>query len=430
MDRGFPAHEEIITWQAPPMKFGIGATREIGDELVRAGLHSVLLVADPQLSRLGAVRQLAKLIEHEGIAVEVYDRVQVEPTDTSCAQAAVELAELEVDGYVAFGGGSTIDTAKMLNLLGTFPGSVVSDYLNRPVGAGAPVPGSLKPLVAIPTTAGSGSECTAMVALGVTSLGIKTGISDRALRPSLALVDPMNTITLPPEVTACSGYDVLTHACESYTARPYDRRAPYASPSDRPLYIGANPISDIWAEQALTLVGRFLRRAVLNGRDIEARIGMSQAASFAAMGFGNAGTHIPHACAYPVAGRVRDYTPSGYHSDHPLVPHGSAVVSTAAAAFAFTYPTAPERHLRAAELLGANLDGVSLGNGAEVLPDTLRGIVADTGGPQGLGTFGYTRQDLPSLVEGALQQRRLLVCCPREAAAEDLHRILDASLAC
>jgi hydroxyacid-oxoacid transhydrogenase len=429
MDRGFPAHEEIITWQAPPMKFGIGATREIGDELGRAGLHSVLLVADPHLSRLGAVRQLVKLVEHEGIAVEVYDRVQVEPTDTGCAQAAVELAELDVDGYVAFGGGSTIDTAKMLNLLGTFPGSAVSDYLNTPVGAGAAVPGPLKPLVAIPTTAGSGSECTAMVALGITGLGIKTGISDLALRPSLALVDPMNTLTLPPEVTASSGYDVLTHACESYTARPYDRRAPYASPADRPLYIGANPISDIWAEQALTLVGRFLRRAVLNGHDIEARIAMSQAASFAAMGFGNAGTHIPHACAYPVAGRVRDYTPPGYGSDHPLVPHGSAVVSTAAAAFTFTYPTAPERHLRAAELLGANLDGVTLGNGADVLPATLRSIVADTGGPQGVGAFGYTRQDLPALVEGALQQRRLLVCCPREAAAEDLHRILDASLA-
>ena len=424
------AHEEIITWNAPPMKFGIGATREIGYELVRAGLRSVLLVADPNLSRMGSAGQLVKLIEQDGVAVEVFDRVRIEPTDRSCTEAAAELAHLQVDGYVALGGGSTIDTAKMLNLLGSYPGSMVSDYLNRPIGAGAAVPGPLKPLVAVPTTAGSGSECTAMVALGITGLGgLKTGISNHELRPSLALVDPMNTLTAPPQVTASSGYDVLTHACESYTARPYDRRAPYASPADRPLYIGANPISDVWAEQALRLVGQFLRRAVLNAHDLEARIAMSQAASFAAMGFGNAGTHLPHACAYPVAGLVRDYRPPGYNAEHAMVPHGSAVVSTAAAAFAFTYPTAPERHLRAAELLGANLNGITPANGADVLPATLLGIVADTQGPCGIGDFGYTRHDLAALVDGALQQQRLLVCCPRQADAKDLRRILDASLA-
>ncbi|MYS19385.1 Alcohol dehydrogenase, class IV [Streptomyces sp. DvalAA-14] len=421
--------EQIITWQAPALKFGVGASEEIGFELVRAGLRSVLLVADPALSRLGSARRLAKLIEQEGIAVEIFDGVRIEPTDTGCAEAAAELAHLRVDGYVALGGGSTIDTAKMLNLLGSHPGREVRDYLNRPIGGGAAVPGPLKPLIAMPTTAGSGSECTAMVALGITGMGLKTGISDRALRPSLALVDPLHTLTVPPAVTASSGYDVLTHACESYTARPYDRRAPYASPGDRPLYIGANPISDVWAEQALVLVGRYLRRAVLNPRDLEARIGMSQAAGFAAMGFGNAGTHLPHACAYPVAGLVRDYRPPGYEVDRPLVPHGSAVVSTAAAGFTFTYPTDPQRHLRAAELLGADLSGVTAANGADVLPAALRAIVADTGGPQGIGSFGYGHRDLPALVEGAMQQQRLLVCCPRQAGPDDLRRILDASLA-
>ena len=427
-DEGTAHQEQIITWQAPPLKFGIGATAEIGYELAEAGMRSVLLVTDPTLARLGLPARVAKEIEREGIEVSVYDRSRVEPTDGSCAEAARELSAVEVDGYVALGGGSSIDTAKMLNLLGTFPDSTVRDYLNKPVGGGRRIPRPLKPLVAVPTTAGSGSECTAMVALGVTDQRVKTGISDPRLRPSRALVDPLNTRTVPPGVTAAAGYDVLTHACESYTARPFDRRRPYPSPAERPLYIGANPVSDVWAEEALRLVGRYLRRAVFNPEDLAAREGMSRAATFAGMGFGNAGTHIPHACAYPIAGLVRDYRPDGYAADHDMVPHGAAVVSTAAAAFAFTYPTAPRRHLRAAELLGADLTGISAANGGDVLPATLHGIVADTGGPSGPAAFGYGPKDLPSLVEGAMKQRRLLVCCPRDAEPDDLRNILAESL--
>ncbi|MEU5302599.1 hydroxyacid-oxoacid transhydrogenase [Streptomyces noursei] len=423
-----PEQERIISWQAPPLKFGVGASREIGHELRKAGITSVLLVTDPVLAGLGLPSRIAKQIEQEGISVALFDRAQVEPTDEGCAEAARELAALQVDGYVGLGGGSSIDTAKMLNLLLSYPGRPVRDYLNAPIGAGSPIPGPLKPLIAVPTTAGSGSECTAMVALGVTDLNVKTGISDPRLLPSLALVDPANTLTLPPAVTASSGYDVLTHACESYTARAYDRRPPYPTPADRPLYIGANPISDIWAEQALELVGRYLRRAVLNPADLEARTGMSRAASFAGMGFGNAGTHIPHACAYPIAGLVRDYRPDGYQVDHAMVPHGAAVVSTAAAAFEFTYPTSPERHLRAAELLGANLNGVTTANGSDVLPATLLSIVADTGGPAGLGDFGYSVKDVPEIVEGALKQQRLLVCCPRDVASRDLERVIVGSM--
>jgi len=423
-----PDHETIISWQAPPLKIGVGATKDIGYELVRAGLRSVLLVTDSSLTALGLPAQVARLIGEAGISVSVFDRTVIEPTDESCEQGAKELGSLDVDGYVALGGGSSIDTAKMLNLLLSYPGRPVHDYLNKPVGTGTPIPGPLKPLFALPTTAGSGSECTAMVALGVTGLNVKTGISDIRLRPSLALVDPLNTLTLPAAVTASSGYDVLTHACESYTARAYDRRPAYPTPGDRPLYIGANPISDIWAEQSIELVGRYLRRAVLNPYDVEARTGMSRAASFAGMGFGNAGTHIPHACAYPIAGLVRDYRPEGYEVAHAMVPHGVAVVSTAAAAFEFTYPSSPERHLRAAELLGANLNGVTIANGSSALPAALLSMVEDTGGPAGITDFGYSHKDLPSLVEGALKQQRLLRCCPRDVAARDLQRILAGSM--
>jgi hydroxyacid-oxoacid transhydrogenase len=421
-------HETIVTWQAPPLRMGVGATKEIGDELASLGIGSALLVTDPNLAAIGLAGRVGEMMEQAGIETTVFAEAHVEPTDASCEAAARKLAGRQVDGYVAVGGGSSIDTAKVLNLLRCHPGAPLRDYLNKPVGAGRKIPGALKPLVAVPTTAGSGSECTSMVALGITDLRIKTGISDQRLRPSAAIVDPLNTLTLPPAVTASSGYDVLTHACESYTARPYDRRPPYASAADRPIYIGANPISDVWAEKALELLGRYFRRAVLNPADLEARVGMSRAATYAGMGFGNAGTHIPHACAYPIAGMVGEYRPNDYMVDHALVPHGESVIATAPAAFEFTYPTSPERHLRAAELLGADVAGVTARGGADLLPQTILDLLSDTGGPRGVGAFGYAASDIPPLVDGAIKQQRLLVGCPRDVGAEELTRVLEASL--
>ena len=203
----------------------------------------------------------------------------------------------------------------------------------------------------MPTTAGTGSETTAVAVTHVVAQHAKAGVSHRLLRPALGVVDPLNTLTVPPEVTAAAGADILTHAIESYTTRPYDAR-PKHHPPDRPAYIGANPASDVWCEKAIEYVGRYLRRAVLNGMDLEARTHLALAANYAGIGFGNAGVHLPHAVAYPIAGLVRDYRPAGYPGGHPLVPHGMSVILTAPAAFRFTYPTAPERHLRAAELLG------------------------------------------------------------------------------
>jgi hydroxyacid-oxoacid transhydrogenase len=423
--------ETIITWQAPPIRFGLGATREIGEEARRAGITSALVVTDPVLAGLGLPRRVCGLLEADGVAAKIFDGAAIEPTDLSCTAAAAATNAADIDGYIAVGGGSSIDTAKIINLLHSYPGHDLSRYLNRPVGDGAPVPGPLRPLIAVPTTSGTGSECTAMVALGVTAQRIKTGIADRRLQPSAAVVDPLNTVTAPPAVTAAAGYDVLCHACESYTARGYDRRSRYAS-GERPIYVGANPISDVWAERALRLVGAYLRRAVLNPDDIEARIGMSQAALFAGMGFGNAGTHIPHACAYPIAGMVRDYVATDYPAEHPLVPHGQAVVITAPAAFAFTYAAAPERHERAARLLGGGNGGGGKGGngggGRDALPTAIRAIVHDTGGPRGLSAFGYTAADLPGLVEGTLKQQRLLACCPRRADAADIQAVLEESM--
>jgi alcohol dehydrogenase class IV len=282
-------------------------------------------------------------------------------------------------------------------------------------------------MIAVPTTAGTGSETTAVAVAHVLDQHVKAGVSHRLLRPALGIVDPLNTLTAPPEVTAAAGADILTHAIESYTTRPYHAR-PKHHPPDRPAYIGANPAADIWCEKAIEYVGTYLRRAVLNGLDLEARVHLALAANYAGIGFGNAGVHIPHAVGYPIAGLVREYVPSGYRATQPLVPHGISVIVTAPAAFRFTYPTSPERHLRAAALMGVPTAGLSESERREALPQALMALMRDVGVPNGLAALGYGERDVPALIEGTLKQPRLLAGAPRPVGAAELDAILRDSL--
>ena len=414
--------ETVFVMEMSPIKFGLGATDEIGHDARRLGLGRVLIVTDRHIAELGLPERVRALLAEEGVKAEIYDGVEVEPTDRSMEEAVAVTRGTDVDGYVAVGGGSVIDTCKAMNLLTTYPARVL-DYINKPVGRGLPVPGALRPLVAVPTTAGTGSETTAVAVTHVVDQNVKAGISHRLLRPALGIVDPLNTVTAPPEVTAAAGCDILTHAIESYTTRPYNAR-PKHHPPDRPAYIGANPASDIWCEKAIEYVGRYLRRAVLNGHDLDARTHLALAANYAGIGFGNAGVHIPHAVAYPIAGLVRDYVPAGYRTRHPLVPHGVSVIVGAPAAFRFTYATAPERHLRAAELMGAPVAGLAEAERREALPRALLGLMRDVGIPNGLAGVGYGPADVPALIEGTLKQPRLLSGAPRAVGAAELDWIL------
>ena len=414
--------ETVFVMEMSPIKFGLGAMDEIGFDAARLGLRKALIFTDRNLAAAGLPDRVRALLEEQGVKADIYDGVEVEPTDRSMEDAAEYARTKEFDGLVAVGGGSTIDTCKAANLLTCHPAPLL-DYINKPVGKGVPVPGPLKPLIAVPTTAGTGSETTAVAVTHVLDQNVKAGVSHRLLRPALGVVDPLNTVTAPPEVTAAAGADILTHAIESYTTRPYNARAKH-HPPDRPAYIGANPASDIWCEKAIEYVARYLRRAVLNGLDLEARVNLALAANYAGIGFGNAGVHIPHALAYPIAGLVRDYVPQGYRTRHPMVPHGMAVILTAPSAFRFTYTTAPERHLRAAELMGVPVSGLSEADRREALPRALIALIRDTGIPNGLSAVGYTERDIPALVEGTLKQPRLLAGAPRAVAAADLDWIL------
>jgi hydroxyacid-oxoacid transhydrogenase len=414
--------ETVFVMEMSPIKFGLGAMDEIGFDAARLGLRKALIFTDRNLAAAGLPDRVRALLEEQGVKADVYDGVEVEPTDRSMEDAAEFARTKEFDGLVAVGGGSTIDTCKAANLLTCHPAPLL-DYLNKPVGRGVAVPGPLRPLIAVPTTAGTGSETTAVAVTHVLDQNVKAGVSHRLLRPALGVVDPLNTVTAPPEVTAAAGADILTHAIESYTTRPYNARAKH-HPPDRPAYIGANPASDIWCEKAIEYVARYLRRAVLNGLDLEARVNLALAANYAGIGFGNAGVHIPHALAYPIAGLVRDYVPQGYRTRHPMVPHGMAVILTAPSAFRFTYTTASERHLRAAELMGVPVSGLSEADRREALPRALIALMRDTGIPNGLSAVGYTERDIPALVEGTLKQPRLLAGAPRAVAAADLDWIL------
>ena len=417
-------HETIVTMEATPVKFGTGASADAGWELKRLGVRRAMLVTDPGVAALGHPERIKELIEAEGIEVVLYDRARVEPTIESF-QAAVDYAlEHEVDGFVSVGGGSCIDTAKAANLVSTHPAPVI-EYVNPPVGDGRKPPAPLRPHLAIPTTSGTGSEATTVAVLDIPEKGVKTGISHRYLRPTQALVDPDLTRSLPAEVTSSTGLDVVCHAAESFLSRPFDTRDAPETPDDRPPYQGSNPIADVWSAKALEFGGRYLRRAVADGEDVEARGFMMLAATMAGVGFGSAGVHIPHACAYPIASVKHAYQPPGYPDDHPFVPHGHSVIVTAPAAFRFTYDAMPERHAHVARLLAG--ERVS-DPGPDTLQEVLRGLMQDVGAPRGVAAFGYGEDDISDLVAGAVAQERLLAVAPKPVGESDLRHIITASM--
>ena len=410
------------------IRFGKGVTREVGMDLAEMGAKHVLVVTDPVVGALPPMQTVIDSLEASKIRHTVYDRVCVEPTDASFLDAIAFARAGNYDAYVAIGGGSTIDTAKAVNLYVTYPPEDFLDYVNPPIGKGLPVPGPLRPLIAIPTTAGTGSETTGVSIFDLTKLHAKTGIANRRLKPTLGMLDPDNTRTMPAAVAASSGLDILSHAVESFTAMPFTGRPYPDRPALRPAYQGSNPISDVWSLQALRMVATYLVRAVADTSDEEARSQMLLAASYAGVGFGNAGVHLPHGMSYPVSGHVKSYMAPGYASDHPLVPHGISVILNAPAVFRFTAPANPERHLEAAAALGANVSNVTPDDAGRVLADRITWFMRELNVPNGLKAVGYSSTDIHMLVEGTLPQHRVTKLSPRPAIADDLARLFEDAM--
>jgi len=376
---------------------------------------------------LESVSVALQALDDEKVEYSLFDRVRSEPTDRSMKEAIEFASAHPCDAFVAIGGGSVIDTAKVANLYTSCPADFL-DYVNAPVGKALPVTKPIKPLIAVPTTAGTGSEVTAVAVVDIEDQHIKTGIAHACLKPTLGILDPNNTITLPPLVAASTGLDVLTHAVESYTAIPYTDRPKPDRPSLRPAYQGTNPISDAWSLEAMRLLAQYLDRAVNDPADDEARGMMMIAASLAGIGFGNAGVHLAHGMSYPVSGMVRDYMPDGYEIDHPLVPHGMSVVLNAPAVFRFTAPANPQRHLEAAQALGADVTGAEPEDAGTILADRVIDFMRDVGIPNGLSAVGFTSDDIPILVEGTMPQQRITKLAARPNDEKDIARMFEDAM--
>lgn len=416
--------ESAFRLETTPITFGPRASEEAGWEMNRLGATRVMLVTDAGVVEAGIADHVKEIIEAEGIECEVFDQVRIEPSLDSFQEAADFATEGDFDGFVGVGGGSSLDTAKVANLIATHPAPVM-EYIFPPVGSGLKPPSPLKPLLAMPTTSGTGSEATPISVLDLPEMQTKAAISHRFLRPNHGIVDPLLTLSMPSDVTAACGLDVVCHAVESFTAKRYNTRERPETPDDRPPFQGSNPVADLWAGTALEYGGQYLRRAVSDGEDLEARSTMMLGASIAGIGFGSAGTAIPHACAYPIASLKHEYQSPGYPENSPFVPHGFAVISTSPAAFRFTYESNPEKHQRAAELIA----GKSLPDADEnTLPNVLIQLMKDVGTPSGLKAFGYDEGDIDKLVEGAIKQQRQLKIAPKEPGEEELAGIFRESM--
>jgi hydroxyacid-oxoacid transhydrogenase len=410
------------------VRYGVGVTREVGMDLAALGARRVLVLTDPIVGALPPARTVVESLERQRLGYAIYDRVRVEPSDESVLDAVAFAREGGFDAFVAVGGGSTIDTAKCVNLYTTHPPADFLDYVNAPIGKGLPVPGPLKPLMAVPTTAGTGSETTGVAIFDLHGMRAKTGIASRRLKPTLGYLDPENTRTMPPQVAASSGLDILSHAVESFTAIPFTERPRPERPELRPAYQGSNPISDVWALQAMRMVAAYLVRAVRDPSDDEARANMLLAASYAGVGFGSAGVHLPHGMSYPVSGHVTRYCAPGYAADHPLVPHGMSVILNAPAVFRFTAPANAARHLEAAAALGADVSRARAADAGAILADRITWFMRELDVPNGLRAIGYSSADVPALVEGTLPQHRVTKLSPRPAGPDELSALFEAAM--
>ena len=411
--------EIAFALNASSVKYGAGVLSELGSDAAALGLKRIAFFTDPTVAATEPAALALDALRREGIDVALFEDCHVEPTNTSMMAAAAFVSEGGFDGVVSLGGGSVIDTAKVANLCAT-GGAEILSYVTQPLGQGTPIPGPLMPHIACPTTSGTGAEISANAAFQYVERCVKTGISSKFLRPNLALVDPDTTKTLPGGVIAATGFDVLTNAVESYVARPFTSRERPASPQLRPPYQGANPYSDIGARETLRMLGRYLIRAIKDAGDREARHMMMFAATYSRLASGSAGVHIPHAMSYSVAGLNHTFVAEGYQDADPMVPHGIAVVVNAPAAFRFTAPAAPEKHLESAALLGADVQGAAPQDAGDVLAEKLVVMMRQAGVPNGVGALGYGPADIPALAEGAHAQQRLLILAPRQPSQAEL----------
>lgn len=433
-----------FTVAMPRLTFGRGCLDEVGARAAWRGWRRVALFTDPMLADGPLVARALVSLDAAGVEADVFHEIRVEPDDPSVARGARFLLEGSggsaregatagaasgpFDGIVSVGGGSVMDTAKAAAVVAAHGGDIV-DYFAAPAGGGRAIAGPVLPHIACPTTAGTGSECTSISVIRLGALDCKFVVASPYLLPVDAIVDPSCLDSLPGNVLASTGFDLCSHALECWTAKSYARHAPAGAPASRQYLQGSNPFSDMIAREAMTIVERYLVRGVNDASDIEARDALMWGASLAGIAFGNSGTHLPHAMSYGVTHLVADVTTDGYAVGAPFVPHGISVIVNAPAIFRYTAAGAPERHLEAAALLGADAAGATPDDAGEVLATRLVRLMRDTGMPNGLTGIGFDASSVPALAASSYRQKRAIANAPRESNLVDMENMYRGALA-
>lgn len=386
--------------------FGRGAIEQAGALVRRLGAMRCLIVTDAPLVAAGLVDRVLKPLGAAGVATHVFDGGRPEPP-VSIAEACIEDGlRFSPDVVLGLGGGSNMDLAKITATVLTH-GKTCRDWAGDDV-----IPGPVMPLVCVPTTAGTGSEVSAASVLSDPEAKTKFGILSNYLRPRIALVDPLLTVSCPPRVTADSGIDALTHAIEAYTA--VDNESFPLPAGERSVYQGRHPMGDLTAERAIELCGKFLRRAVREPNDLEAREGMALAATLGGMAFSNVGVAVVHALEYPIGGATHCSHGAGNGLLLPYV-------------MQFNKPSRIPQMARIARLLGEDTTGMSDDAAADLAIEAVARLRDDIGVPNKLSKLGLTRNQLPALAEKAFAVKRILRVNPRAVTLADMLGILEAA---
>jgi alcohol dehydrogenase class IV len=387
--------------------FGRGAVRRTGEVFRRLGHRRVFVVSDKTLRDLGVIDNVAAMLREEGVTCEVFDGCRAEPTLTLVYQCTKAARAFNPEAVLGLGGGSNMDVAKFTAVLLTHGGQP-ADYLGDDR-----IPGPTLPVVCIPTTAGTGSEVSGAAAFTDGERRVKVGSLSNFLRPAAAIVDPELTLSCPPKVTADSGIDALTHAIEAYTA--VDNAEFPLPPGERSVYQGRNPMSELCAERAIRLVGQYLRRAVADGGDLEAREGMMLAATLGGLAFSNAGVALVHALEYPVGGATDCSHGEGNGLLLPYV-------------MRFNMPSRQAEFARIAEWLGEDVGRLREDEAAARAAEAVERLRADIRIPGRLRDLSVKDEQLPDFAAKAFALKRMLRVNPRPVTEGDLLAIYRSAL--
>lgn len=401
--------ENVFIFSIPSMiKFGKGAVNEIGYEVKRLGGNKPLIITDKGVKEAKILDKVKGILENTGLEVDYWDQVEPEPSLKNYEQCYEFAQGKGFDVIIGLGGGSSIDVGKTVRMLLKHGGKVI-DYIAKPVGGGKNFPGPGLPYIAVPTTAGTGSESTPASVVKLPEEKLRVGIRNRFMRPEVALVDPLLTVTLPPASTASTGIDALSHAIEVYTCKRYNCRAKPMSPEERPIYIGSSPLTDALSSYAIELIGKYLIRAVNNGYDLEAREGMSLASLMQGIAVSNAGVALAHAIASALGGMIE-------------APHGKTVSAVLPYVMVYNEPVIPERYAYIAKLLGARSEQISKsGMAAEIVWKLTKNL----GLPSSLAELGVKENQLQQLAEATMKSHEFLSNNPRRVTLNNLNDILE-----